>query len=279
LPGGTTTVGARLLHPSFGDEPARLTFGALREIAVGLGQSQRAVGARGRRGQRSVTTARSSRLLATASYDVWLITWPPNSGLGPHDHGEARSVIHIVDGELAEEVADQLGSGGGRTRILRTGDSGQMEESVIHQIDNRSVREATSLHVYSPPLARVRRFGPEDPGPHGHQWTAKMSGSLDSPDHAWGEARSSLRADGVTAVKAREAAAMTATARWMYRSALVRTETQGMHKRDDFPALDPTQHHRVLCGGLDEVWTAYEPVRDTETLLRLAESVANRGAA
>ena len=35
LPGGTTTVGARLLHPSFGDEPARLPYGALREIAAG----------------------------------------------------------------------------------------------------------------------------------------------------------------------------------------------------------------------------------------------------
>ena len=32
---------------------------------------------------------------------------------------------------------------------------------------------------------------------------------------------------------------MVATARWMYRSALARTETRGMHKRDDFPALDP----------------------------------------
>jgi succinate dehydrogenase/fumarate reductase flavoprotein subunit len=106
-----------------------------------------------------------------------------------------------------------------------------------------------------------------------------LRSSLESLDHAWEEARSTLRADGVTAVKAREAAAMTATARWMYRSALVRTETRGMHRRVDFPALDPTQHHRVLCGGLDEVWTAYEPVRDSETLMRLAESVANRGAA
>jgi hypothetical protein len=175
LPGGTTTVGARLLHPSFGDEPARLTFGALREIAVGLGQSQRAVAARGRRGQQSGDTTRSKRLLATASYDVWLITWPPSSGLGPHDHGDARSVIHIVDGELAEEVGEELGSGGGGTRILRTGDSSQMEESGIHQIDNRSVREATSLHVYSPPLATVTRFGQEGRGADHHLRMAQIS--------------------------------------------------------------------------------------------------------
>jgi succinate dehydrogenase/fumarate reductase flavoprotein subunit len=106
-----------------------------------------------------------------------------------------------------------------------------------------------------------------------------LDASLGILDQLWGEIRSSLRADGVGAVKAREAAAMTATARWMYRSALARTETRGMHKRLDFPALDPTQHHRVLSGGLDEVWTAYEPVRDVETLDRLAASVAQRGAA
>jgi hypothetical protein len=32
-----------------------------------------------------------------------------------------------------------------------------------------------------------------------------------------------------------------------------------MHKRQDFPAQDPGQHHRIISGGLDEVWTAPEP--------------------
>jgi succinate dehydrogenase/fumarate reductase flavoprotein subunit len=118
--------------------------------------------------------------------------------------------------------------------------------------------------------------------PYDKNWFRTDKGlrsSLGALDQAWDEVRSTLRSDGATAFKAREAAAMVATARWMYRSALVRTETRGMHRRDDFPALDPAQHHRVLCGGLDEVWTAYEPVRDVETLQRLAASVADRGAA
>jgi succinate dehydrogenase/fumarate reductase flavoprotein subunit len=103
--------------------------------------------------------------------------------------------------------------------------------------------------------------------------------SLGVLDEAWHTTRESLRVEGVASIKAREAAAMTANARWMYRSALVRTETRGMHKRDDFPKLDPGQHHRVLSGGLDEVWTAYEPVRDVGTLDRLAAATADRGAA
>ncbi len=55
---------------------------------------------------------------------------------------------------------------------------------------------------------------------------------------------------------ARQAAAITAVGRWMYHSTLARTETRGgMSKRDDYPELDVTQHHHVLTGGLDSVWT------------------------
>lgn len=56
-----------------------------------------------------------------------------------------------------------------------------------------------------------------------------------------------LTAEGV---KLRETAAMTATARWMYSSALARTETRGMHKREDHKAIDENQHYRLISGGL-----------------------------
>jgi succinate dehydrogenase/fumarate reductase flavoprotein subunit len=108
---------------------------------------------------------------------------------------------------------------------------------------------------------------------------ATLIGSLDRLDDAWSSVRTSLRGEGVGTVKTREAAAMVAIARWMYNSALVRTETRGMHKRDDHPTLDLSQHHRVLSGGLDQVWTAFEPVRDADTLERLATDLASRGAA
>jgi succinate dehydrogenase/fumarate reductase flavoprotein subunit len=87
-----------------------------------------------------------------------------------------------------------------------------------------------------------------------------LTSSLGVLDDAWTRAGASLRADGALAYRAREAASMLATARWMYRSALARTETRGMHRREDFPALDPAQAHRIITGGLDEVWTATEPV-------------------
>jgi succinate dehydrogenase/fumarate reductase flavoprotein subunit len=52
---------------------------------------------------------------------------------------------------------------------------------------------------------------------------------------------------------------MLATSRWMYRSALARTETRGMHKREDHREQDAAQRHYLTSGGLDEVWVAPRP--------------------
>ena len=57
---------------------------------------------------------------------------------------------------------------------------------------------------------------------------------------------------------------MLATSRWMYRSALQRTETRGMHRRRDHQILDPGQRHRLISGGLDEVWVARQQVKEVQ---------------
>ncbi|MFG3619234.1 FAD-dependent oxidoreductase [Nocardia sp. NPDC047654] len=76
-------------------------------------------------------------------------------------------------------------------------------------------------------------------------------------DSVWEHATRGLGGgSGEQRVRARQAAAITAVGRLMYRSTLARTETRGMSKRADHPDLDPQQHHHVLSGGLDEVWTA-----------------------
>ncbi|MGW4111248.1 FAD-dependent oxidoreductase [Actinosynnema sp. NPDC004786] len=79
-------------------------------------------------------------------------------------------------------------------------------------------------------------------------------------DATWSAVRSGLHAEGADLVRARQAAAMAAHARWMYASALVRRESRGMAKRLDFPDLDPAQHFRITSGGLDEVWARPQEV-------------------
>jgi succinate dehydrogenase/fumarate reductase flavoprotein subunit len=88
---------------------------------------------------------------------------------------------------------------------------------------------------------------------------SRLAPALAALHATWARAGESLHGAGRDAIRAREAAAMAAHARWMYSAALARTETRGMHKRADFPDSDPGQHHRLLTGGLDEVWVAPEP--------------------
>lgn len=107
---------------------------------------------------------------------------------------------------------------------------------------------------------------------------ARLTPSLDRLHDTWTAAALDLRApDGATpgqVLATREAAAMTAHARWMYTAALARTESRGMHKRADRPAPDPAQQRRRLVGGLDRVWTAPEAVGALGTPELRQEAVA-----
>ena len=91
-----------------------------------------------------------------------------------------------------------------------------------------------------------------------------LEDSLQRLDGWWRRVRDASAASLTGAVRAREAVAMLATARWMYRSALSRTETRGMSRRQDYAAVDPTQHHRLVSGGLDEVFVRPQAVLNVE---------------
>jgi succinate dehydrogenase/fumarate reductase flavoprotein subunit len=107
-----------------------------------------------------------------------------------------------------------------------------------------------------------------------------LNKSLEHLDELWSRVEAGMRGgDGyppqgessATALfRAREAAAMVATARWMYNAARERTETRGMAKRADFPELDPDQRQRRLAGGLGEVWNGLDPEKPY-SILELAK--------
>ena len=62
-----------------------------------------------------------------------------------------------------------------------------------------------------------------------------------------------LRAHLAGTLRAREAAALTATARWCLTAALHRRESRGIHTREEFPALAPHLAMRQILRGLDQI--------------------------
>ncbi len=83
--------------------------------------------------------------------------------------------------------------------------------------------------------------------------SAALTASLQRLDDLWKQIAPLSSKDQTVALELRQAKAMTATARYMYRAALERTETRGMHRRDDFPKQDASQHHRLIVSGLDQI--------------------------
>jgi len=80
-----------------------------------------------------------------------------------------------------------------------------------------------------------------------------------------------------TVLRGREAAAMVATARFMYRAAQHRQETRGMHKRQDFPGLDPNQQRRLVTSGLDEIEVRPEAATFSQIAERATHHSTQRG--
>ncbi|MDR2690041.1 MAG: FAD-binding protein [Azoarcus sp.] len=95
-----------------------------------------------------------------------------------------------------------------------------------------------------------------------------MVAALEKLNDLWREARSGLCGDARlrgadyarSVVRAREAAAMIAAARWIFASALERKESRGLQRRADYPVIDERQYSHVITGGLDRVWVKRKPV-------------------
>ncbi|KSB90541.1 oxidoreductase [Caulobacter vibrioides] len=87
---------------------------------------------------------------------------------------------------------------------------------------------------------------------------ARLEASIEALDGAWREIAAYAGGWGRGLVRAREAAALVAAARWSKASALQRRESRGMHRREDAPGLDPRLASRQRAHGLDRVVTRFE---------------------
>ncbi|MFE7745770.1 FAD-binding protein [Nocardia sp. NPDC057455] len=78
--------------------------------------------------------------------------------------------------------------------------------------------------------------------------------SIGELDGMWPGAEFDLGGSGVDLLRARQAAALLAVARWTKYSALLRTESRGMHRRTDHPGASDTWRMRLMSGGVRSVW-------------------------
>ena len=195
--------------------------------------------------------------------------------------------IHIVDETCATRVPGLYAAGDAATRELICGGftgggshnaawamssgywAGEAAARYAAKLGaNASKRQAGGLSRYSGiPVRPAERRGASDTSdivkavqdevfPYDKNWFRsgpRLNQSLNRLHDAWNEVKAGLAAGDGNVVRVREAAAMTATARWMLTSALARSETRGMHRREDFPAQDPAQHYRLISSGLERI--------------------------
>lgn len=83
---------------------------------------------------------------------------------------------------------------------------------------------------------------------------AGMRASLQVLDRLWQHSAQGLVGEDARSVlKAREAAFLVATGRWIYSAAIERRESRGLHRHADYPQTDPAQCHHLRVRGLERI--------------------------
>ncbi|MFD3922138.1 cysteine dioxygenase [Streptomyces sp. NPDC058595] len=110
------------------------------------------------------------RLDGPAGSEAWIISWPPGTGTGWHDHGGSYGAFATAEGALQEDSLAarlptegwktlELAEGVDRERKLTKGDARAFGSHHVHEVRNESDSEhAVSVHAYYPPLPLMRRY-------------------------------------------------------------------------------------------------------------------------
>lgn len=158
--------------------------------------------------------------------------------------GNVNSAWALSSGMFAGAAAARLARRGtnASARLRPLGRAGLRQRKQPKQVDIEAVRAGVraEMHPYDKNLFRN---GPA------------LAASQRALDELWTELADHAVADDIAL---REAAALVATARWSVASAIHRTESRGLHRREDHPELDPRLAVRLLSGGFDDVWVAAE---------------------
>lgn len=158
--------------------------------------------------------------------------------------GNVNSAWALSSGVFAGRAAARLArSGQARSAALRPlGQAGLRPRGLPKALDAAVINDGVraEMHPFDKNLFRTR---------------ARLAASFRALDDLWSEVSEHGHSD---AIALREAAAMLATARWSVATAAARTESRGLHRREDHPAPDPALSVRLLSGGLDHVWVTID---------------------
>jgi predicted metal-dependent enzyme (double-stranded beta helix superfamily) len=101
-------------------------------------------------------------LLSDPHVTAWLICWMDDQDTGFHDHDVSAGAVAIVSGSVREE---RLAIGGQPLqRRFAAGDAFHFSAADIHRVRHGGSDPAVTLHVYSPPLARMGAYTIGDDG-------------------------------------------------------------------------------------------------------------------
>ena len=87
--------------------------------------------------------------------DVWLISWATSQAAELHDHAGSLGALTVVSGRLVEQRWTGTAL---RTRTLQAGRSAGFPLGHVHDVENRAVEPAVSVHAYSPPLTAMSYY-------------------------------------------------------------------------------------------------------------------------
>ena len=101
-------------------------------------------------------------LLSDEHLTAWLICWMDDHDTGFHDHDVSAGAVAVVGGRVREE---RLTIGGPPcSRSFTAGEAFHFSPSDIHRVRHGGSDPAVTLHVYSPPLARMGAYEIDDEG-------------------------------------------------------------------------------------------------------------------
>ncbi len=137
------------------DEPGTIDLATLRDLTAALAGVPRI--------WRPVIHHRAdrrwyTRLLLSATVEVWLIGWYPGQQTEVHDHGGALGAMAVAEGRVEEDRYDRNWT---ITRVREhvTGSAVGFSAAHVHRVANRGLEVATTIHAYSPPELPMR-FAP-----------------------------------------------------------------------------------------------------------------------